>query len=65
MVALSILGSVVALCASGLVAFRWKLTHKTETLSKEQEQRLANVESTLRQLHIVQGQGRTIVRSVG
>ena len=65
MVAAAILGSVLTVCVSGLVAFRWKLAHKVESLSKEQEARLADVETTLRQLRVVQSQGRTIVRSVG
>ncbi len=65
MVAAAILGSVACLCLSGLVAFRWKLTHKAQSLSQEQETRLANVENTLRQLRVVQSQGRSIVRSVG
>ncbi len=65
MVAAAILGSVFFVCVSGLIAFRWKLTHKAQTLSQEQETRLANVENTLRQLRVVQSQGRTVVRSVG
>ena len=65
MVAAAILASVVTLCASALVAFRWQLTAKTQhSPVVELEKRLSDVEARLRGAGVAQMAGRTH-RNVG